>query len=132
MPQKLSLLVTKILFLLLIWILPLCTNLAAQSSRAQGRREKVQKVLQGFQDVSKFPGAIAGVYFADGSSLAVASGYADRDAKILMSESDLLHAGSVGKTIRRTRFATHRRTSHISGRPNCPVLRIGVMVFSTS
>ena len=64
----------------------------------QSRREKVQKILREFQDKSGFPGAIAGVYFADGTSLAVATGYADRDTKKQMRESDRLHAGSVGKT----------------------------------
>jgi D-alanyl-D-alanine carboxypeptidase len=82
----------------LICLLALCPNLVAQSPAAQSRREKVQKLLQEFHEKSKFPGAVAGVYFADGSSFAVAVGYADRDAKIPMRESDLLHAGSVGKT----------------------------------
>ncbi len=62
------------------------------------RREIIQKVLREFQAESKFPGANAGVYFAEGSSLAVAIGHANRDTKTLMRKSDLLHAGSVGKT----------------------------------
>jgi len=66
--------------------------------KTEKRREIIQKVLREFQDGSKFPGAIAGVYFADGSSLAVAVGQANRDTKTPMRKSDLLHAGSVGKT----------------------------------
>lgn len=77
----------------------------AQTERASGaqieienRRAKIQKVLQEFYDASKFPGAVVGVAFADGSSASVAVGYANRDAKTPMRGSDLLHAGSVGKT----------------------------------
>jgi D-alanyl-D-alanine carboxypeptidase len=99
MPHKLSLLVIKSVLLLLIWMLALCPNLAAQSSTAQGRREQVQMILQEFQNKSRFPGAIAGVYFADDTSLAVAVGYANRDVRTIMRASDLLHVGSVGKTL---------------------------------
>jgi D-alanyl-D-alanine carboxypeptidase len=66
--------------------------------KIENRRAKIQKVLQEFYDVSKFPGAVVGVAFADGSSSSAAIGYANRDAKTPMRESDLLHAGSVGKT----------------------------------
>ncbi len=68
------------------------------NAQSENRRAKIQKILQEFYDGSKFPGAIVGVSFADGSSSAVAVGYANRDAKTPMRESDLLHAGSVGKT----------------------------------
>lgn len=63
------------------------------------RRESVRRVLQGFRTASGFPGAIAGVYYADGASFAVAVGYSDRDAKTPMKETDLMHGGSVGKTL---------------------------------
>ena len=98
MHDKLTKLITKIPLFVLIWIIAYPPNSPAQSSGTQSRREKVQRILREFQDKSGFPGAIAGVYFADGSSLAVAVGYADRDTKKKMRESDLLHAGSVGKT----------------------------------
>ena len=68
------------------------------NAQSENRRAKIQKILQEFYDGSKFPGAVVGVSFADGSSSAVAVGYANRDAKTAMRESDLLHAGSVGKT----------------------------------
>src|SRR5262247_2668775 len=98
MHNKVTQLIRKMPLFILIWIIAYCPNSAAQSSGIQSRREKVQRILREFQDKSGFPGAIAGVYFADGSSLAVAVGYADRDTKKQMRESDRLHAGSVGKT----------------------------------
>ena len=108
MYYKFSLFVTKTLPLFLFWTLASNANLVAQHSprersltkqtKNEIRRAKIQKTLQEFYDGSKFPGAIAGVSFADGSSLAVAVGYANRDTKTPMRKSDLLHAGSVGKT----------------------------------
>src|SRR5215210_5280850 len=71
---------------------------SARSLTTAERRATVLRILQQFRGTSRFPGAIAGVYFPDGSSIAVASGYANRDAKTPIKETDLLHAGSVGKT----------------------------------
>ena len=71
-------------------------RVSSTQNKIENRRAKIQKVLQEFYDVSKFPGAVVGVASADGSS-SVAIGYANRDAKTPMRESDLLHAGSVGK-----------------------------------
>lgn len=73
-------------------------GVSGTQTKIENRRAKIQKVLQEFYDVSRFPGAVVGVAFADGSSTAVAIGYANRDAKTPMRESDILHAGSVGKT----------------------------------
>jgi len=73
-------------------------RVSGAQTKTDNRRAIIQKILQEFHDESKFPGAIAGVSFADGSSLAVAVGYANRDTKTPMRKSDLLHAGSVGKT----------------------------------
>jgi len=108
MNNKFSRFVTKALLLLLAWMLAPNANLAAQQlprkktssakTKAENRRAIIQKILQEFHAQSKFPGAIAGVSFADGSSLAVPVGYANRDTKTAMRKSDLLHAGSVGKT----------------------------------
>ena len=69
------------------------------TTRNDGRLATLQRILLEFRNKSKFPGAIAGVYFADGSSLAVAVGDANRDAKTPMRKTDLLHAGSAGKTL---------------------------------
>lgn len=63
------------------------------------RRENVRAVLETFRNESGFPGAIAGVYYAGGNSFAVAAGYSDRETKTPMKETDLMHGGSVGKTL---------------------------------
>src|SRR4029078_9981599 len=68
------------------------------SQLIKSRSDAVRRVLEDFRAESGFPGAIAGVYAADGTSFAVPVGYSDREAKTPMKESDLLHAGSVGKT----------------------------------
>jgi D-alanyl-D-alanine carboxypeptidase len=69
------------------------------SQRAiKNRREAVRRVLETFRTESGFPGAIAGVYYADGTSFAVAVGNSDREAQTVMKETDLMHGGSVGKT----------------------------------
>ncbi len=63
------------------------------------QRGNAQSILKEFQTRSRFPGAVMAVCLSDGSSFAVASGYSNRDTKEPMRESDLLHAGSVGKTL---------------------------------
>lgn len=62
------------------------------------RRQSVRRVLEDFRTESGFPGAVTGVYYAGGTSFAVAVGYSDREAKTPMKETDLMHGGSVGKT----------------------------------
>ena len=69
------------------------------SQRAlKSRSEAVRHVLETFRTESGFPGAIAGVYLSDGTSFAIAVGNSDRESKTPMNETDLMHAGSVGKT----------------------------------
>jgi D-alanyl-D-alanine carboxypeptidase len=63
------------------------------------RRERVRHALEHLRTTSGFPGAIAGVYYGDGTSFAVAVGYSDREMKAPMKETDLMHGGSVGKTL---------------------------------
>jgi len=64
-----------------------------------GRRAKLRDVIDRFRADSKFPGAVAGAWFSDGSSVVVAVGLADRERRTPMRETSLLHAGSVGKTL---------------------------------
>ena len=66
--------------------------------RIKSRRERVRQVLEDFRATSGFPGGIVGVYYANGSSFAIAVGHSDRERKIPMKETDLLHGGSAGKT----------------------------------
>ena len=77
------------------------TSVMAQSERSRLRtsREQVLKtVLEKFHSESRFPGAVAGAWFSDNSSVVVAVGFADRDRRVPMANHSLLHAGSVGKT----------------------------------
>jgi D-alanyl-D-alanine carboxypeptidase len=79
-------------------LLSLLAALITPVRAAETDREAVRRVLEEFRASSGFPGAIAGVAFDDGSSFAVAVGVSDRDKKTPMRETDLLHAGSAGKT----------------------------------
>lgn len=66
---------------------------------ARRRTAALHEVLEQFHSASRFPGAIAGAWFADGSTVVTAVGSADRDRKTPMPPDGLLHAGSVGKTL---------------------------------
>jgi D-alanyl-D-alanine carboxypeptidase len=63
-----------------------------------GRADTLRAILERFRSESRFPGAVAGAWFADGSSAIAAVGLADRDLQSPMTDQALLHAGSVGKT----------------------------------
>lgn len=62
------------------------------------RSTTLRAILTKFHAESRFPGAVAGAWFRDGSSVRVAVGVADRAAQLPMPEDALLHAGSIGKT----------------------------------
>lgn len=64
----------------------------------EARREKLHQIVERFRAESKFPGAVAGAYFADSSTIVAAVGVADRERGTPMPDTALLHAGSVGKT----------------------------------
>jgi D-alanyl-D-alanine carboxypeptidase len=69
------------------------------SALHQQRTAALREVLERFHHESKFPGAVAGAWFADGSTIVVAVGTADRDRATPMPPGALFHAGSVGKTL---------------------------------
>ena len=71
-------------------------DIAARRQRA--REETLRNVVERFRSESRFPGAVAGAWFTDNSSVVVAVGLVDRDRRLPMTEDALLHAGSVGKT----------------------------------
>jgi len=71
---------------------------SASKSDQEKRRQIMLAILERYRELSKFPGAVASAYFPDGTPMTVAVGYADRDTKRPMRSTDLLHAGSVGKT----------------------------------
>jgi D-alanyl-D-alanine carboxypeptidase len=96
-------LVSTSLFCLPIFLVA-CTQTRTESSvpvaaRNAEREQLLRTVLQRFHAESRFPGAVAGAWFADNSTVVVAVGEADREVKTPMTNASLLHAGSVGKTL---------------------------------
>jgi D-alanyl-D-alanine carboxypeptidase len=75
-------------------------SLKAQPDRAKlSRRAAILKgIIEQFRVESRFPGAVAGAWFADSSSVAVSVGLADRKIAAPMTDRAVLHAGSIGKT----------------------------------
>jgi D-alanyl-D-alanine carboxypeptidase len=61
-------------------------------------KARLQASMDAVVAAGKFPGFTAGVVLADGTSLGLAAGVSDRDAKTPMKPSDRLMMGSVGKT----------------------------------
>lgn len=78
---------------------PQVPSTESMKSREAIRAANLRTIVERFQAEGKFPGAVAGAWFADGSSAVVAVGLADRDARTAMTDRALLHAGSVGKTL---------------------------------
>lgn len=76
-----------------------CGRPAAEAERRDSeRRDTLRAVLERFHAESRFPGAVAGAWFADGSTVSVGVGLADREQNLAMPDTALLHAGSAGKT----------------------------------
>lgn len=59
---------------------------------------RLQSRLDSLHAAGTFPGAVVGVALADGQVIRLATGWADTAARIRMQPTDLLLAGSVGKT----------------------------------
>jgi D-alanyl-D-alanine carboxypeptidase len=95
----------RILFFLVVLLV---SGMAQCVQKAQGQtasspdtaalKQKLQAQLDEWHSSAKFAGATVGVVLADGTSFGLATGYSDRDAKTPMRASDLMLAGSVGKT----------------------------------
>jgi D-alanyl-D-alanine carboxypeptidase len=91
----------KLLFLytaIILSAMSYCAPKAHGQTNTEMLRQKLQKQLDDWRGSGKFAGATAGVVLADGTSFGLATGYSDRDAKTPMRASDLMLAGSVGKT----------------------------------
>ncbi|HEX8250221.1 MAG TPA: serine hydrolase [Pyrinomonadaceae bacterium] len=71
---------------------------AQTSNDTNALRRKLQAKLDEWHKNAKFAGATAGVVLADGSSFGLATGFSDLQTKRLMKPTDLMLAGSVGKT----------------------------------
>ena len=94
----------KVLFYVAVFLLS-CLSYCAQKTSAQTLspetarlKQQLQTQLDDWHSSAKFAGATVGVVLADGTSFGLATGYSDRDAKTPMRPSDLMLAGSVGKT----------------------------------
>ena len=61
-------------------------------------RIKIQKQLDEWHKNGKFAGATIGVCLADGNCFGLATGFSNLETKTPMKPSDLMLAGSVGKT----------------------------------
>lgn len=61
-------------------------------------RQKLQAKLDEWHKNGKFAGATVGVVLADGTSFGLATGFSDLQTKRQMKPTDLMLAGSVGKT----------------------------------
>ncbi len=81
-----------------VLLLAACASPAAQSSVAVEVRAAAQARLDQIHSKGKFPGATAGIAFADGRSFSIATGLSDRATGRAMTPDDLMLQGSVGKT----------------------------------
>ncbi|HEV7642501.1 MAG TPA: serine hydrolase domain-containing protein [Pyrinomonadaceae bacterium] len=91
----------RILFFLAVLLLSgmsQCVQKAVGQTASETLKQKLQGQLDEWHKNGKFAGATVGVVMADGTSFGLATGYSDRDAKTPMRASDLMLAGSVGKT----------------------------------
>lgn len=61
-------------------------------------RQKLQAKLDEWHTAGKFPGATLGVCLADGNCFSLATGFSDLETKREMKPTDIMAAGSVGKT----------------------------------
>jgi D-alanyl-D-alanine carboxypeptidase len=92
----------KIILPLLTFALFLTNHSFAQTSAAKiartELRQKLQTNLDEWHKNGKFAGATLGVCLADGNCFSLATGFSDLEKKQKMKPSDLMLAGSVGKT----------------------------------
>jgi D-alanyl-D-alanine carboxypeptidase len=74
------------------------TTPAKSVDKAAALRLALQEKLDSIHAAGQFPGATAGIVLADGTSIGIATGLADRETSRQMSPADLMLQGSVGKT----------------------------------
>lgn len=88
----------KKIFLMLVFTLLLTDLLVFGQSANKKLQEKLQANLNDWHNNGKFAGATLGVCLADGKCFALATGFSNLETKTPMKPSDLMLAGSVGKT----------------------------------
>lgn len=86
----------KIIFILVLISLTLLPVFAQDNTKAL--QEKLQTKLDEWHKAGKFAGATLGVCQADGKCFGLATGFSDAEAKTPMKPTDVMLAGSVGKT----------------------------------
>lgn len=95
--KNISKLLSIAIFAALCW-----TAVSAQTSEPSANenvlRQKLQTRLDEWHKAGKFAGATLGVCLADGKCFALATGFSDLETKTPMKPTDLMAAGSVGKT----------------------------------
>ena len=87
-------------FTAFIIILAFSPALAQTAKKADEKalRQKLQTMLDEWHKNGKFPGATLGVCPADGKCFSLATGFSDLETKTPMRPTDIMAAGSVGKT----------------------------------
>ena len=77
-----------------------CSFVKAQTPKPDENaiRAKLQTQLDEWHKAGKFAGATLGVCLADGKCFGLATGFSDLENKQKMKPTDLMLAGSVGKT----------------------------------
>lgn len=83
-------------------ILTVGLNFTVQAQAAKpdvsALKQKLQSNLDEWHKAGKFAGATLGVCLADGNCFSLATGFSDLESKTPMKSSDIMAAGSVGKT----------------------------------
>lgn len=86
--------ILSIVFVLLLTVSPAF----AQKTDTSAARRKLQANLDDWHKNGKFAGATLGVCLADGNCFGLATGFSNLETKTPMKPTDLMLAGSVGKT----------------------------------
>jgi len=90
--------ITLIPILVLLSFLSLSAQTVAPKIDAAVLRQKLQANLDEWHKSGKFAGATLGVCLADGNCFGLATGFSDLESKRQMKPTDLMAAGSTGKT----------------------------------
>jgi D-alanyl-D-alanine carboxypeptidase len=85
-------------FLPVIFALLFAATTAAAQTDTVALRQKLQANLDAWHKSGSFAGATVGVCAADGNCFALATGFSDAETKTPMKPTDVMLAGSVGKT----------------------------------
>src|SRR5687768_13224714 len=84
-------------FIIAIAFLPVSAQTAKRADE-NALRQNLQTKLDEWHKAGKFPGATLGVCPADGKCFSLATGFSDLESKTPMRPTDIMAAGSVGKT----------------------------------